>query len=90
VKDHLYGWVLLEKLKKRQVGLPVCILQNVIEVAHGLMIVNRQDKIELIAALQKEFLLGKVSRKLLSNRNYTTPEGPKARTQRINVLFRQV
>ena len=93
MKHYLHRWVLLKELKKRQVCLPVCILQNVIEVSYRLMIMNCEDEIEFIAAFQKEFLLGKVSRIGRLNINYTTPESLNLERSGIpdtSVLFQQV
>jgi hypothetical protein len=65
VKHHLHRRMLLKKLEKREIRLPVRIFQDMVEVPHRLVIVDRENEMELIAALQKEILLGKVSRILL-------------------------
>ena len=57
MEHDLHRWVLLEKLKERQVCLPVCILQNVIKVSYGLMIMNGEDEMELWITCQRENLL---------------------------------
>ena len=46
MEHYLDGRVFMEKLKKRQVRLPVCILQNVIKVSYGLMVMDCKDEME--------------------------------------------
>lgn len=57
VQHYLDRGVFLKKLEKRQVRLPVCILQNVIKVSYGLMIMNGEDEMELWITCQRENLL---------------------------------
>lgn len=74
MEHNFHGWMSLEKLKERQVCLPVCIFQNVIEVSYGLMIVDREDEMEFLATFQKEFLLPGFRLKSLRE-NYNIPAG---------------
>jgi len=74
VEHNFHGWMSLEKLKERQVCLPVCILQHMIKVSYGLMIMNGEDEMEFLATFQKEFLLPEYRFKFLRG-NYNIPAG---------------
>ncbi len=46
MQDNLQLPMPEEQFEKRQVRLPVSILQNVIKISYGLMIVDCEDEIE--------------------------------------------